>query len=192
MSALHSDPLTTSCVLLFMWSHIWPRDQHISNQVHMRTLARIILSELNPTWKIRTCGFAGVVDLWTWACFIWEKKCVFLHVSVNWHPNTSLSTLEQGLAENRSKHIYSVTHIQSLFVTPITSGYLKNLQVKPSLQGSWRVRSESLLPFLKIVDTTNGLTVSLVNPLTARTPRDSVCAYQSLKNTPEIFQLYSQ
>ena len=40
-------------------------------------------------------------------------------------------------------------------------GYLKSLQLKPPPQGSWRVRSESLLPFLTIVDTTNKLTVSL-------------------------------
>ena len=48
---------------------------------------------------------------------IQEMRSVTLHVSVNWHPNTSLSTLEQGLADNGPENNFSVTQIQSLFAT---------------------------------------------------------------------------
>ena len=145
------------------------------------------------------------MDLCTLACGIREKKSVSLHVPVNWHPNTGLSTFEPGLDENRPKHIYTVTptclnlgHTTSFSrlssgssrVSSLPRGILKSLQLKPSPQGSWRVRSESLLPFLTIVDTTNKLTVSLVN--TDQAQRDRVCSDQSVKNTPEISHLHSQ
>ena len=58
-------PMTTSYVLRFMRSHIWLRDQHIFNHVNMRVLARISLNLADPTWMIKSCGFAGEVDPWT-------------------------------------------------------------------------------------------------------------------------------
>ena len=83
----------------------------------MRALAKISLSEADPTWMIMSCVFAGLVDSWIHTCGIWEKKSTSLEVSVNWHPNTGLCTLEQGLAENWPNQIYSVTQNQSLFGT---------------------------------------------------------------------------
>ena len=44
--------LTTSYTLQFMWSHIWPRDKHIFNHVHMSALLRIILPIADPTWTM--------------------------------------------------------------------------------------------------------------------------------------------
>ena len=50
----HSEwPTDTSYVLVFMWFHIWLRDKHIFNHVHMRALARISLPAAHPTWIIR-------------------------------------------------------------------------------------------------------------------------------------------
>ena len=42
-------------------------------------------------------------------------KSVTLHVSGNWHTNTSMSTIEQGLADNGPEHKFLVTQNQSLF-----------------------------------------------------------------------------
>jgi len=65
LSVLHIDLLSTSFVLRSSVSHIWLRDQHIFNHVHMRALARISLPAEDPTWMIRSCGFAGEDNLWT-------------------------------------------------------------------------------------------------------------------------------
>ena len=51
--------LTTSYTLQFMWSHIWPRDKHIFNHVHMSALVRIILPVADPAWTIRFVDLLG-------------------------------------------------------------------------------------------------------------------------------------
>ena len=60
-------------------------------------------------------------------------KSVTLHVSVNWHPNTSLSTLEQGLADNGTEHKLSVTQNLSLFGTLLIILYTLNCLVQGPL-----------------------------------------------------------
>lgn len=80
----------------------------------MSVLARISLLAVDPTCMIRPCGFAGEVDFWTHAWEIYEMKFV-THVSVDWHTNTGLSTLEKRLADNGPDCKYSVTKNQSLF-----------------------------------------------------------------------------
>ena len=109
-------------------------------------------------------------------------KSVTLHISVNWHPNTSLSILQQGLAGNGPEHKFSVTqtslylgHCSSFPILSIgrarvpspEEGNLKTLHLKPSPQGSWRIRRETLLPCLTIVDTTNNMALALATRLPA-------------------------
>ena len=83
----------------------------------MRSLARISFSEADPTCITRSWGYAGEMDLLSLGCGIWDKKFVTSYVSVNWHSSNSMSTFEQGLADNEAQHIFSVTQIQSLFGT---------------------------------------------------------------------------
>ena len=83
----------------------------------MSALARISISEADPTWIISTSGFDGVVYLCTLACGTWEMKSVSLHISVISHLNTSQGTLEQALADHRPEGKCSVTLNQSLFGT---------------------------------------------------------------------------
>ena len=42
---------------------IWLRDQNIFNHIHMRALARISFPAADHTWTIRSCGFAGEMDI---------------------------------------------------------------------------------------------------------------------------------
>ena len=78
-------------------------------------------------------------------------KSVTLHVSVNWHLNPDLSTLEQGLVGNGPECKYSVTQSTLYFDTPHPSldprlaspesrlpqdRILKTFHLKPSPQGS--------------------------------------------------------
>jgi len=113
---------------------------------------------------------------------------VTLHVSGKWHLNTCLSTIEQDLADNGRVHKFSVhPNPVSIWDTSHPSldpplswpesplhkeGNLKTLHMKPSPQGTWRIRRETLLQFLAIVDTTNKLVVAIVSKLTASTQRD--------------------
>ena len=114
MSALLINRLTTSSVLCYTGSQIWLSDQHIFNSVHKRSLARITFPEADYTWMIRFSGFAVEVDIWTHAWGIWEMKYETLHVWLNCHPNTGLSTLDLGLADNGAECKFSVTPKQSL------------------------------------------------------------------------------
>ena len=70
LSTLQGDPLTTSYVPGFIWSHIWHRDEHIFYNIHMRAQSMITLPGENPTWMIRSSGFSGEVDVWTHASWI--------------------------------------------------------------------------------------------------------------------------
>lgn len=67
LSVPHVDPLTSSYMLRSMWSHIWLRNQHIFKHLHMRAPARKSLSATHPSWRNRSCGFDGVVDIWNHA-----------------------------------------------------------------------------------------------------------------------------
>ena len=51
----------------------------------------------------QVCEVASEVDLLTLSKESWEMKSVTLHVSVNWHLRRCLSTLEQGLNDNRTE-----------------------------------------------------------------------------------------
>ena len=73
----------------------------------------------------------------------------------------------------------------------LQEGNLKTVQLKPSPQGSWRVRREKLLSFQTILDTTNQLAVPLVITLTASTQIDRACVFPFVKYPPEISQLHS-
>ena len=108
------DPLTTSCVLWSCWSQIWPRDQNIFNHIHMRALAKISFPPA-PHLDDQTSVFSGEVDIWTCDMIILEMNSVTPHDSLNWHPNTSLSTLDKGLADNGPECKFSVTQ-KSLYL----------------------------------------------------------------------------
>ena len=57
--------------------------------------------------------------------------------------------------------------------TPLfQDGTLNTLHLKTSPQGSWWITTETLLPFIKIVDTRNKLAGALVNTLPTRTKRE--------------------
>ena len=122
-------------------------------------------------------------------------KSVTLHISVNWHPNTSLSILQQGLAGNGPEHKFSVTQ-SSLYLGhcssfPILSigrarvpspeeGNLKTLHLKHSPQGSWRIRKETLLPFPS-------------HHTTSQHPnRGRAFYYPPMENPPEISWFHSR
>ena len=176
------------CTKVYTWSNIWHRDQQIFNHVHMRALVKISLPAAGPNWMIRSCGFAGDVDLWTRAQGILEMKFLSLHVSGNWHLNTSLSTLEHGLADDgprlqlcchqKTVSIWDTPHpsLDPWLAGPesplLQEGSLNTLYLKASAQGSWRIRTEALLPFLTIVDATNKLALALVTTLQASTQID--------------------
>ena len=69
----------------------------------------------------------------------------------------------------------------------LQEGNLKTLHLKPSPQGSWRIRRETLLPFLTIVDTTNKLAVVLVTTLRASTQRQRAHANQPEKKKQQKY-----
>ena len=172
----------------------------------MRALYTISLPTEDPTWVIRSCGFTEEVDLWTRDWDIYEVKTVTLHDSVNWQPNNVLSTLEQGLADNGQTAKFMSSQNGSILNSPHSSlDPLLSGQDSPRLQdetsrpasvilntGSYKITRETLLNFLTILDTTNKFSVALINTLTASTQRDRACAYQPVKNPPEISQLHSR
>ena len=63
----------------------------------MRALERISFPAEDHNWTIMYSGFFEEVDIWTHACVIQEMKSGTLHVSLNWHLNTGLCTLEKAL-----------------------------------------------------------------------------------------------
>ena len=71
----------------------------------------------------------------------------------------------------------------------LQEGNLKNLHLTISPKESWRIRRESLLPFLKIVDTKNKQEQSLVNTPRYSNQRDRSFVYQTVKNPPGISKL---
>ena len=132
---------------------------------------------------------------------------VALHVSVNWHTNIGLSTHELDLSDKWPEGKIPVTLNQSLWgnsssfsrprlaepVTPVLKeGNLKYLHLRISTQGSWRIKRETLLPLLTILDTTIKQAVALVNPQITATKRDTACAYLPVICAPEISQILSQ
>ena len=82
----------------------------------MRDLAKISFPSADHTWNIRTSGFAGEIEIWI-RVREFGKCNVTTHVSLNWHPKTSLSTLDKSLADNGPECKFSVTQNQSLFGT---------------------------------------------------------------------------
>ena len=84
----------------------------------MRNPDRISFPSAAATWTIRSCGIAGEVNLWSHAWGIYEAKAVTLHASGNWQPNTHLSTLEIGLAENVPELNIQSPKLGSLWDTP--------------------------------------------------------------------------
>ena len=98
-------------------SQIKLRDQNIFNHIHMRALARISFSAAEHNETIRSCGFTGEVYIWNSAWRIWEMKSMSLNVSLNLHWNTSLSNVEQGLADNWIECKFSFTQKQSIYGT---------------------------------------------------------------------------
>ena len=128
-------------------------------------------------------------------------KCVILQVLINWHPNTGLRTLEQWpggkwprVQDFSQPKPFPIWHIPHPTLDPrlsvtepllIQEGILKTLHMKTSLQGSWRIRRETLLHFLTIVDTTNYLALALVTTLPASTQREAF-AYPLWKCTRNI------
>ena len=190
-----------------MWSHIWLSVKHIFNHIHMRTLGNIRLPEADPTLMIMfldflersisellpvgignaICDYPYLRELasehWSehpwarpgWQCTRVQVICIPKPVSISHIPHPSIDPRlvgpESPLLQERN---------------------LKTLHLKPSTQGSRRIRRETLLPFLTIVDTTNKLVVSLVTTQTASTLRDRACAFPPVKNPPEISQFHSQ
>jgi len=69
---------------------------------------------------------------------------------------------------------------------------LKPHPLKISSHGSWRTLRETFLNFLKIKDTTKVLAVALIITVTTNTKRGWAFAYQPVKNSQELSQLYSQ
>ena len=90
-------------------------------------------------------------------------KSLTLHVSMSWQLNNGLSTIEQGLADNGPQCMFPLTQTVSIWDTPhpsqdahlawseyppLQEGNLKTLDLKPSPKSSWKIRRETLLPFL--------------------------------------------
>ena len=124
-------------------------------------------------------------------------KFVTHHFSANLHPNSSLSTLEQGMLTMAQNECFLSPKPVPIWDTPhpslehrlagtasplLPEGTLNNFQVKISPQGSWRFIKATLFPFFKIVVTTNKLAVALVTALSPNTQRNRACAYQAVKN----------
>ena len=132
-----------------------------------------------------------------------------LHVSVIWHPSKGLSTLRYGLAENEPECKYSgiYTIPSSIQDSPNSSldprlagpdnplfqnGNFKKLHRNPSPQGSCRIRRETLLSFLTLVDTTKKLAVALVTTLSQCRKRQCLCLSTSeisTRNIPASFSV---
>ena len=190
-----------------MWSHIWLSVKHIFNHIHMRTLGNIRLPEADPTLMIMfldflersisellpvgignaICDYPYLRELasehWSehpwarpgWQCTRVQVSCIPKPVSISHIPHPSIDPRlvgpESPLLQERN---------------------LKTLHLKPSTQGSRRIRRETLLTFLTIVDTTNKLAVALVTTLTASTQRDWACAFSPVKIPPEITHFHSR
>ena len=146
------------------------------------------LQHTAPGWP----GFLNLLGRWTSGLMLeaFSKLSLWLFMSQWIGIQTTLSTLEQDLADNEPEW-------KSL--SPKTSLYLVQSSTfsRPSIcmdrvlshprgnpQGSplediltWlkRIIRKTLLPFLKIVDTTNELELALVTTLPASTQRERLC-----------------
>ena len=117
LSAPHSEQRPQHVNWSLLGSQIKLRDQNIFNHIHMRALARISFPEAEHNWTIRPGGIAGEVDIWNSAWRIRGMKSVTLHVSLNLHSNTSLSNIDQGLAEIWLECKFSVPQNKSIYWT---------------------------------------------------------------------------
>lgn len=64
----HCQPFMMTCWLpnvycSLLCSQIWNSDQNIFNHIHMRALEIIGFPAANHIWMIRSCGFAGEVEI---------------------------------------------------------------------------------------------------------------------------------
>ena len=131
----------------------------------MRALTRLSSPAADPAFMTCYCVFAGEVDFRTHEISNWENRSQTLHDPVNWHPNTGLRTLEEALPDCGSEDIYffisKLSLIWTMFIIsiPLTGisessllhvGNLMTLHMKPSPQGSRRIGSTTLFPFLII------------------------------------------
>ena len=113
---------------------------------------------------------------------------VTFQVSLNWHLITGLSTLDQcperpwhrmqDFCHPKPPSIWNIPHPalhQRFWGTDsptMQDGSLKSLHRKNSPQGSQWTKSETLIPYLTIVDTKNKLALSRVSTLPASTQRE--------------------
>lgn len=114
---------------------------------------------------------------------------MILNVSLNLHAKPVLCILDQFLADNWLVCKFSVNQTKSIYGTIlillqtlyfpgtesslIKEGALKTLKLNTTSHVSRRFTRENLFPFLTNVDTTNCISLALVNTLPVSTQRDS-------------------
>ena len=115
-------------------------------------------------------------------------KSVSFHVSLNWHMNIGLSTLDQlsgrpwlrrkDFCHPKEVSIWNIPHplLDPRFwgteSPPMQEGYLKSLHSKTSPQSSQWIRSVALLSYFTIVVTINNVAVALVTTQPTSTQRE--------------------
>ena len=153
----------------------------------MRALARTSFLAADHTWTIRSSGLAGEVDTWTYACGI-RKLSLWLLMShwigiqtTVWALLTQAwLTMGQSTSFPSPKTCLFLGHSSSFsrlwfagtLAPLLQEGTLKKIHLKFSPQCLCRIRRETLLPLLTIVDTRNKMALPLVNSLARRTQRE--------------------
>ena len=113
----HSQPFTLTdnhpiCTVFYMVTNLTLRSTSFQPPTHKGPSENSLLCSTSPVFDV-----AGEVDLSTLSKGSWEMKSLTLHVSMNWHIMSGLSTFQQGLNGNGTDFKDSVPLNQSPFGT---------------------------------------------------------------------------
>ena len=187
------------------WSHIWLRDQHLFNHLHIRDRVRIQLSVAQATCVLRSLKLlVRWISRFTlrrirrWSLWVSMSQWLGIYEGV-WAPFSRVWMTMRQSSRIRSPQTSLHLGQSSSFSRPsigrpeaplVQEGHLKTCPRSPhhTAHGG----EERLLKVLTIVYPTNKPAVELVTPLPSSTPLDRTYTYQPVKYPADISQLHSR